>query len=221
MATGSVVKAPCDHCGGKYTNHEVKAEWQSKEVDEYSGAASTDTFQVIVCRGCDMGRFRNEYDHEYMDSEEDIYIRVYPESQPAKKEPMPGHRVVPSKVRRIYEETLAAINAGTFILAGGGLRATVEAICLHQQAAGNSLFHKISDLVTKQCLVQSQADYLHEMRYLGNSALHEIEEQTQGDIDEGLRIIEGMINTLYVLPHSAAALKAKRTSVPDGGNAPS
>ncbi len=41
----------------------------------------------------------------------------------------------PDPVTRIYMETVRALNAGAHILAGGGLRAIVEAICIDQKEA--------------------------------------------------------------------------------------
>jgi hypothetical protein len=41
-----------------------------------------------------------------------------------------GTLLIPISVRKMYKETIEALNANIRTLAGGGLRATVEAICL-------------------------------------------------------------------------------------------
>ena len=61
---------------------------------------------------------------------------------------------------------------------------------------------------------------LHEERYLGNSALHELATPSAQDIEDGLTIVEGLINTIYILPSNAKRLKhhreAKAKSTPPG-----
>ena len=110
----------------------------------------------------------------------------------------------------MYMETIKCFNAGAFTLAGGGLRAIVEAICQDRQVTGKDLATKIEALVKQGYLVQAQADLLHEERYIGNFALHEMKTPTKEDLEDGLKIIEGLMNTIYVLPLHAARLKDKR-----------
>jgi hypothetical protein len=112
-------------------------------------------------------------------------------------------------VSRIYSETVIAFNAGALTLAGGGLRAIVEAICIEKKVAGN-LRQKIDDLVAKGLLAKPQADLLHEERYIGNAALHEILPPGKQEVEDGLAIVEGLMNTVYVLPLRAARLRKKR-----------
>src|SRR5262249_19030234 len=118
----------------------------------------------------------------------------------------------PTKVQRIYRETVTVFNAGTPTLAGGGLRAIVEAVCNEQRVAGKNLQEKIDQLVAKGLLARAQADWLHEERYIGNAALHEIEPPDEQHLESGLEIIEGLLNTIYILPKQAEKLKNARTS---------
>jgi hypothetical protein len=50
----------------------------------------------------------------------------------------------------------------------------VEAICIDRKVSGQDLQKKIDDLVSKGLLEKPQVDLLHEERYIGNAALHEI-----------------------------------------------
>lgn len=111
---------------------------------------------------------------------------------------------------RIYTETIIAFNAGALTLAGGGLRAIVEAICIDRKVSGHNLQMKIDDLAAKGLLAKPQADLLHEERYIGNAALHEILPPAKQEIEDGLVIVEGLINTIYVLPLRAQRLREKR-----------
>ena len=56
----------------------------------------------------------------------------------------------------------------------------------------------------------SQAALLHEERYLGNAALHELETPSKQAIEDGLGIVEGLMNTIYILPHKAERLRSRR-----------
>jgi hypothetical protein len=102
-------------------------------------------------------------------------------------------------VGRIYSETIIAFNAGALILAGGGLRAIVEAICIDRQVSGGDLQKRIDDLVTKRLLAKPQADLLHEERYIGNAALHEIQPPAKQEVEDGLVIVEGLITQKSVI----------------------
>jgi hypothetical protein len=95
-------------------------------------------------------------------------------------------------------------------LAGGGLRAIVEAVCLDQKVTGKNLQDRIDQLAASGLLAKTQADLLHEERYIGNTALHEIEAPGRSDIEDGLQIVESLLNTIYIAPIKAERLKKKR-----------
>ena len=71
----------------------------------------------------------------------------------------------------MYKETIDALNANIRKLAGGGLRATVEAICLNKNIKDGHLQNKIDELVKQQLLTTTQADLLHEERYILKSGV--------------------------------------------------
>src|SRR4029077_12094523 len=98
-----------------------------------------------------------------------------------------GKLLIPVSVWKMYKETIDALNANIRTLAGGGLRATVEAICLGNQIMQENLQAKIDELVKRGLLTAAQAELLHEERYLGNAALHELETPSAQDIEDGLR----------------------------------
>jgi hypothetical protein len=120
-------------------------------------------------------------------------------------------RSIPGKVGRIYSETVAALNAGAHLLAGGGLRAIVEAICRDRNIQGGDLQKRIDGLVSAELLAKPQAELLHEQRFIGNAALHELEAPGVDDLVTGLEIIETLVATIYVPPHKAEKLRESRT----------
>ena len=86
----------------------------------------------------------------------------------------------------------------------------MEAICIDRKVSGQDLQKKIDDLVSKGLLEKPQADLLHEERYIGNAALHEILPPAKQEIEDGLVIVEGLMNTIYILPLRAERLREKR-----------
>ena len=61
---------------------------------------------------------------------------------------------------------------------------------------GKNLQGKIDGLVKQNLLAQPQADLLHEERYLGNSAVHEVEPPSRKDVEDGLAIVETQPRTV-------------------------
>lgn len=206
------VKIECGECGGGSRNHEVVASHEESENNEYLGTWQSQIYQICKCCGCDTVRFRREIrSSENLDfmGEPEPSVSTYPELNPTARRPhcMEG---LPDRVNGIYRETIAALNAGALTLAGGGLRAIVEAVCIDQRVDGKSLQQRIDELAVNGLLAKSQADLLHEERYIGNTALHEIERPAQRDIEDGLQIVESLLNTIYIAPMKAVRLKGRR-----------
>ena len=205
-------RIPCPNCGGSRTNHSVVHEesvsWSAHDGD----IDGTNNYAIVRCDGCETYRYRsgNFCSESYgPNGYEEYDIRIYPVHEPNHR---PGVETdsFPGNVAKMYSETLSAFNAGILTLCGGGLRAIVEAICIDQGIISGNLVAKINGLVTAGFMVQTQADFLHEERYIGNNALHELRTPSRQDLDDGLRIIENLLETIYVLPERAQRLKDKR-----------
>jgi hypothetical protein len=185
--------------------------------------------QLIQCMGCETVRYHRfsvgqEYDppdHRSAPYE----VQVYPDDGLDTEKRLAtdfgeeviaktGSPLVPENVWKMYRETIDALNAKARTLAGGGLRATVEAICLDRGITQGNLQNKIDELANQNLLTTSQAELLHEERYIGNAALHEMATPSSQDIDDGLTIVEGLINTIYILPAKAERLRKRRQSKP-------
>jgi hypothetical protein len=204
----------CGRCGGDPKNHCVVG-----EHEEHRGNEEIDvwyTYQIIKCMGCDSVRFRQfetcSESRDWETGELDEYDEaIFPEGKAHKHQPI-DNSGLPEDVAKMYLETVLCFNAGSNTLAGGGLRATVEALCLQQQVKGNNLEKRIDSLVEKGVLAKKQAEHLHEERYIGNEALHEMHTPSDQDLKDGLEIVEGLLRTVYVLPVHAARLQKRRTS---------
>ena len=192
--------SPCASCD-RDTWHEVLY----KHLDsEYEYRMDT-THNMLKCRGCktpsfqkvifDIGSAYPISDNEWEVPEE---IFNYPRV-------LSGHNKlgdlwdVPKLVREIYTQSLNAIRDESNILAGIGLRATVEAICNDQTIQGRTLDKRIDGLAKTGLISQRDAERLHAIRFLGNDAAHEIRSSTELNLITALRIIEHLLLTLYVL----------------------
>ena len=76
---------------------------------------------------------------------------------------------------------------------------------------GGNLQDKIDNLVSQGFLAAPQAELLHEERYLGNAAIHEIVAPSKLDVRDGFDIIDTLLTTIYILPEKARRLRLKRT----------
>jgi hypothetical protein len=167
------------------------------------------TYQVVQCCGCETKSFRRVYEYfeeayQIDDEEWEVpkNVRTYP---PVLK----GHRAVvdinraPDLVREIYRQSLDAIKSESNVLAGIGLRATIEAICNERGVTGKNLEVRIDKLAKGGLISQSDADRLHAIRFMGNDAAHEIQETDLGGLLVALRIVEHLIISLYILDKDA------------------
>lgn len=214
-----LVSILCAECGGGFRKHQVLQEHTADLGDESFRAWRT--YQICQCRGCDTIRFREasatEDDVDYETGELNETVKIYPERLGPRRDAIDTD-LVPEKVERIYQETIRARNAGAPLLTGGGLRAIVEALCLEQGVVGNNLQQKIDNLATKGYLAKAQADLLHEERFLGNAALHELVPPEPKDLAAGLDIVETLLKTIYVPPARAKEMRKRRGA--DGAQDP-
>lgn len=198
------VKTPCSSCD-RETWHEVLY----AHVDSYYEYRMDTNHEVVQCRGCKTISFRKvviDYENAYpiADDEWEVPkdILYYPSV-------LKGHRElediedVPSPVQDIYAQAVHAIRDELNILAGIGLRATIEAICNEQKIVGRTLDKRIDGLAKGGLISQKDAERLHAIRFLGNDAAHEIQTVEPKNLLIALRIIEHLLVNIYILDSEA------------------
>jgi hypothetical protein len=211
MPENTIHRIRCSNCGNDRRNHAVICEHEEQWGDDEAGIFGTTGYHIAKCQGCNTVRFRIwERNSEGVDYETgEAFVRevgVFPDGTESLWQSV-SHEHFPEVVCKMYLETILCFNAKAFTLAGGGLRAIVEAICKERGLDQGNLQNKIDELVTKSYLAKAQANLLHEERYLGNNALHEMRTPSKQDIMDGLEIIEGLMKTIYVLPKRAERLR--------------
>lgn len=195
-----IVSSPCRQCDCN-TKHEVLFSAEESEydyrVDRY--------YQVVECRGCGTKSFRKsvqwiEESYQIDDDEWEV-----PEDVETFPKVLKGHKAVPDIDRvpeivgEIYKQSLEAITNKSTVLAGIGLRATIEAICNERSVTGRSLEQRIDKLARAGLVSTSDADRLHAIRFLGNDAAHEIQAADPVSLLIALRIVENLLINLYIL----------------------
>jgi hypothetical protein len=205
------VKVLCRMCKHA-TNHDVLfSKGTSGETDD-GDIKWWNSHQVLQCCGCDEISFRTtDQNTESIDpytGNLEVMEVLYP-SRTEGRPPMEGHENFPVKTRRIYSETLKALNHNALILAAIGLRALIESVCLEQKTKAKVLAKGIDELAESGLLSKKQAQFLHAHRFMGNVAAHEMVAPNATELVAALDIAETLLKTIYVLPEVAEKMKPK------------
>lgn len=211
---GEEIKIPCSECSGK-TYHTVllsvdkTCESYHASIDE-SFTQSTH-HQIVQCRGCKTISFRHVIINldllEQIGPDEwepTVYEDIYPSRIEGRKGIRAGFHYLPGNVRRIYKETLQALNSKSAVLSGIGLRALVETVCKEKSASGNTLLKKIDNLVTEGILTPISGKILHQIRTLGNDAAHEVKPHEDKQLGIAMDVVEHLLKDVYILPKQVA-----------------
>ena len=228
------LQAFCSRCE-RETNHLVLQSVDSsgsKVIGYFENTEETidwrDNYQIIQCQGCDTVSFRHaNWCSEAIDDDSDgTSARLYPKRS-NNTLPLKDFLNVPTNLRRIYRETIACFNNDASTLCASGLRAIVEGICADQNVSDGpvevvrkdgtkktqrkkELQAKIAGLWEKGILTRQHSDVLHEHRYLGNEAVHELAQPSPDELRLAIEIIEHTLETLYEIPEKAEELRKKK-----------
>jgi hypothetical protein len=166
--------------------------------------------QIVQCQGCATISFRRvssdsesppiqvgpeEYEHDEL-------IELFPNPNEGRRALSDSH-ILPSKVKRVYEETIKSLNNEQPVLCGIGIRALIEAVAKEKQAPSRDLYGKINDLVSQGVLTQEGADILHKLRTLGNDAAHEVKPHSDRQLGLAMDVVDHLLQGVYILPHYA------------------
>ena len=201
--------ALCRNCQ-RETNHEILVEHKTNGQTFYGDIQWWNSHQIIKCLGCDNIGFRHLHqcteDFDPDTGEGIDIIKLYPDPT-ANRVPINGYASFPKKTSQIYLETLNALDNQTPILAAIGLRALIESICLEQNTKAKSLAKRIDELSAMGLLSEKQAKFLHNHRFMGNVAAHEIVAPKPQHLIAALDIAETLLKTIYILPEMVDELK--------------
>ncbi|MGU7812666.1 DUF4145 domain-containing protein [Burkholderia sp. AW49-1] len=232
---GADIAVACTQCK-RATKHSIMSSFdvdgEAWDRDEGWSVNWADNYQIVQCKGCESVSFR----HVQWFSEDDYDVGETPDDR-ALLYPKRGVNTlsagdfynVPVSLRRIYREMIDAFNNESPTLCAAGLRAIVEGICAAQGIADgpvevpakgggtqivrkNNLEGKISGLAEKGFLTQGSAATLHELRFMGNDAVHDLDRPPLDELRLAIEIVEHMFEHLYEIPEKASALRSSKLS---------
>ncbi len=205
------VRVLCCTCKNS-TNHEVLFSKDARGTDEKDIVEFWSSHQVLQCCGCDEVSFRHTRectdDIDYETGQPVLTEVLYP-NRIEGRSAIDGHDEFPQKTRRIYQETLKALDQNAFILAAIGLRAIIESVCVEQKTPGRTLEKKVEKLSDSGLLSKKQADFLHAHRFMGNDAAHKMIAPKATELIAALDIAETLLKTIYILPIVADQIRRK------------
>jgi len=193
----------CRKCQG-LRNHKDLFEKITRGGDDEGYFQWIDKYIVIECLGCETISFLKIYGNTEMfeqneEGYQDFYndetiFPLYLESG----EELKYKYYLPDNIKEIYSETISALKSNAFILAAGGLRAIIEALCNHLKIKKDNLSNRIDLLHKKGHLTLSESKRLHSIRFIGNDALHEIEKPKKMHLYLLLEIINHLLANLFI-----------------------
>lgn len=199
----------CKDCA-KSTRHEIIAEHKVDGDDEYRDRT---IWQIVRCLGCLHVSFHYIYeDHEQFWEDDFGHVNFNTTSSTYPKT-IKNHKlidlswVLPPVISKIYRQTLLAFSDEAYILAGVGLRASIEAVCNNLNISGSSLEKRIDQLFKSGYVSNEDKKRLHAIRFLGNDAAHEIKEPKESELRVALEIIEHLLNSVFILKKKAESLE--------------
>jgi hypothetical protein len=209
--------ASCGVCN-RETRHKVLADTSTHW--EHDGG-QVDTWvhhQIIQCQGCLTTSFREssecsedfDFDERTGETFLNETVKLFPNRISGRAAMREAH-LLPFNVYRIYQEAHGALCAELSILAGLGLRALVEAVCVERQVTKGNLQDKIDALATGGHITPAGSKILHSLRFMGNAAAHEVKAHTPQQLNAAFDVVEHLLQGVYVLPSQAASLPTEKS----------
>lgn len=218
MSTTKTVWANCRECC-RNTRHEILA--SHADESDPTDYHQKESWQIVRCNGCLTCGFRFQLDdYEMVEEDEDgrlthdITITQYP-SVLSEHKSLGETYLLPTLIQKIYKQTLKALSESSYVLAGMGLRACIEAVCNELKVSGTSLEKRIDQLYKAGHVSNGDKKRLHAIRFLGNDAAHEIKEPNDSEIRVALDIVEHLLNSVFVLESKAKSLDTVAESYDD------
>jgi len=195
----------CGECGRR-TEHEVLTYVSSYDDGPDAAIYFADEFRTIQCRGCKTVSFcKRACGSEDVDPDGEPSTTLFPariEGRPALNDV--NH--LPFELQKIYQESRSALMEGLKVLTGIGIRAIVETVCREKNSPGKKLEAQIEGLVTLNLITRTDAEILHDLRFMGNKAAHEVKTHSTLELNLAFDVVEHLLKAVYILPEQAKRL---------------
>lgn len=226
-------KVYCNRCK-QLTNHDVIAYESQKFTPEDTPDMQIDfaegTWEMLKCCGCGEVTFRETWvtseDYNWNTQEFEPTVHVYP---PRSKNKLAIERFydIPPMLERIYQEIISCYNNRIYTLCAAGLRAIIEGICAankiedgpveardkdgtRKTVRKSNLQGKIEGMAETGLLTRKHAKVLHQLRFLGNEAVHELQKPSSKEVELAIEIVEHTLDNVYGLSDKEEELEWER-----------
>lgn len=124
---------------------------------------------------------------------------------------------IPPNVERFLQQGFVNFKAEHFDAAGAMARKALEAaLAAHSpELKKGNLYERINKLKENGVLTESLADWAHNVRLLGNDAVHDLEPADPVDVNQALLLAEYLLIYLFTLPTEIKL--AKESAEPPAG----
>ncbi|ARU59874.1 hypothetical protein CBW65_01480 [Tumebacillus avium] len=222
-------KVYCSYCKGERYHRYIERYDVSESEDSVNYWSTYGIIRCLGCKTFAFLRITGDSETWDFDDDGEIYLienyAVYPEPpQDGKK--YYGIRIprdftsVPKPLLEVYQQVLGAFNSQFHFLCAIGLRSVVEALCVNTEITDGYIFDengnvvvdndgkiirtknlkgKINGLIERELITKRQAIILHDIRNMGNKAVHEIQVPKIRVLLEAIEIIEHVFHTIYEL----------------------
>lgn len=209
-----ILKILCFNCKCE-TNH--KSHWIKEVRKEYANGDFwlEETDEVLSCMGCGHVTLRKTswFSEDLIEGdfgpEPLVQITDLPKRDTRMINPKCEFHYLPTKVKKVYEETIDAYNEGILILCAIGIRTVIEAVCYEEKIAGKDLKEKIEVLATKKIITPQLAEGLHQNRLIGNASAHELQVFGESELLDAIGLIENLLEGHYAIQEKIKNLKIK------------
>jgi hypothetical protein len=199
----------CNHCKTE-TNHYCHSE-HLRHRDMFDTFWVEERFRLWVCAGCENATLEITHDDAFVHGDKDLYTELFPKREEFDVRGK-SFKTLPNKLNKIYRETIQAFNNGLKLLCAVGLRALIEGICDDKGIEGKNLEAKIDNLTS--ILPNNIVTNLHNFRFIGNTAIHELTPPENDTLRLAIEIVEDLLNFIYELDYKARGLAESGKSSP-------
>jgi hypothetical protein len=111
-------------------------------------------------------------------------------------------KYIPENVQRFLQQGFVNLKAKHYDAAGAMARKALEAaLAAHDEdLKKGTLYERINKLKENGVLTESLADWAHNVRLLGNDAVHDLEPADPVDVNQALLLAEYLLIYLFTLP---------------------
>lgn len=195
-------KAHCNNCDGDRW-HRIRATEVRHENNDENGWAWTNTFEFLVCGGCEGVQMRRTF--WWSEEPEDEEVTYYPPAL-VRREPT-WLEEVPTDIRMVAREVYVALHSGSNRLAAMGTRAMLDMIIVDKVGDAGTFVEKVAAFQKAGYVAPKQVAYLDAALDFGSAVAHRGHWAELKYVTSALDIVEGIAQSVYVLEEAAESLR--------------